>query len=494
MLSKTLPLLQSLKPKQNLQTILVGATALSIGVTAAIVYFPWLWLSNKNIDELTLQINQVTAQNISSELSTLFNSSTASQTFLQQVADRNVFSIDRRDVIEPIFLSILEANPQLTWSMIGYPNGDFLGAQRINDKTLLFHRRQWNPQTNQSQRTITSYEIKGRSLSMIKQESEQEKRPFYAPDRPWYKEAVKNPGQPSWTTYVRRTNNQPTVDSAVVLEKSGSFIGVLNLGFDLDRVSRFLQKLQKHPKSILFITNQKGQVLASSDLQEVTPQQKPGQDEPQLNLLEASKNPLMVGIAQEVKAKNGGSFNMNGIQNLRYWDTQSNEMYYATLIPLNQLDWKIGIVNPESLYLGEIRRNELILIGCLTLVILIILTIAIRLTKKLLVNPILKLNHAAHQVAEQKFSERELQDLLDRPDEIGELTQTLIEMAEQIDGRERGLRDQVKSLKRQTEEARQTSDSLNAQSQSLLLEGGTNPIALLQRAKQLRQSLKADLS
>lgn len=492
MFTNLIQTLQNLKPKRNLQTIFVGATALTVGVTAALVYFPWLWLSNKNIDDLTLKINQETAQGVSAELASLFKSATASQTLLQRVSDRNVLSIDRKEVIESTFISFLEANPQLNWAMLGYPNGDFLGAQRTGAKTLKLHRRQWNAQTNQSLHTTLSYEMRGQSLDLIKQESENDAKPYYAPDRPWYKEAMKTPGQPGWTTYVRRTNNQPTVDSAITVNKGGSSIGVLNFGFDLDQISQFLKKLQKHPQSTLIITNRKAQILASSDLQEVTPKQIPGQDETNLNVLDRAQNPLIQGIAQEIKNRQGGNAEVSGIQNFRHRDPQSGEMYYATFIPLNHLDWSIGIVNPESLYLGEIRRDELILLGLLIGFIVLTLTIAIRFTKRFLVHPILKLNHAAKQVAEQEFSSDELQDLLDRSDEIGELTHTLTEMAAHIDGREQGLRDQVKTLKRQTEQAQQANDSTLVPSP--FSDSAAHPVLLLQRAQALRQALKADLS
>ncbi len=484
--------LQSFKPKHKLQTLLVGATALTVGVTASLVYFPWLFLSNKNIDDLTLKINQETAQGISAELASLFKSAAASQTLLQQISDRNLLPIDRKEIIEPTFMSLLEANPQLNWVMWGYPNGDFLGAQRTGDQKLLFHRRQWNEQAKQSSHTTLSYELKNRSLQLLKQETENDTKPYYAPDRPWYKEAIKMPGQVSWTTYVRRTNNQPTLDSSVTIDKGGNSIGVFNLGMDLDQISKFLQKLQKHPKSTLLITNRKAQILASSDLQEVTPKQIPGQDEATLNVIDRSQSPLIRGLAQEIKNRQGGNAEISNTQNFRYRDSQSGEMYYATFIPLNHLDWSIGIVNPESLYLGEIRRDELILIAIVIGFIFLTLIIAIRFTKTVLVNPILKLNRAAKQVAEQQFSSDELADLLDRSDEIGELTQTLTEMAAHVDGREQGLRDQVKTLKRQTEQAQKEGNFTTLQSP--LNDSTGHPELLLQRAKALRQSLKADLS
>lgn len=492
MLKNPIQKLQGFTPKYNLQNVFVGTTALMVAFTASIVYFPWLFLSNKNIDDLTLKINQETAQSISAELASLFKSATASQTLLQRVSDRNVLSIDRKEIIEPTFISFLDANPQLTWAMLGYPNGDFLAAQRTGDKTVKFHRRQWNAQTKQSLHTTLSYELRDQSLQLIKQESENDAKPYYAPDRPWYKEALKTPGQPGWTTYVRRTNNQPTLDSAITVDKGGTSIGVLNFGFDLDQISQFLKKLQKHPKSTLIITNRKAQILASSDLQEVTPKQIPGQDETNLNVLDRAQNPLIQGIAQEIKNRQGGNTEISTIQNFRHRDPQSGEMYYATFIPLNHLDWSIGIVNPESLYLGEIRRDELILVGLLMGFLVITLAIAIHFTKRFLVNPILKLNRAAKQVAEQQFSSDELQDLLDRSDEIGELTHTLTEMAAHVDGREQGLRDQVKTLKRQTEQAQQANDS--SQVQSPFADSSAHPSVLLQRAKALRQALKADLS
>jgi HAMP domain-containing protein len=331
----------------------------------------------------------------------------------------------------------------------------------------------------------------GNDLRLIKQETENDSSPYYAPDRPWYKAALKTPGESAWTTYVRRTNNQPSLDSAMTLTKNGTTLGVVNLGFDLDQVSRSLQKLQQDKKSVLLMTNGQSQLIASSDIQDTIPNQIPGQDsEPQLNLLDNSSSPLIRGIAKELKSQNITNLNSQGSQNLRYRDPQSGEMYHVTFTSLNQLDWVIGILTPESLYLGEINKNELILRTLIIVLIIVSLGVAMYLSDRVIVRPIIKLNKAAKQVAEQNFSRESLQGLLERRDEIGELANMLNEMAQQVDGREEGLRNQLNQLQRETERKHLE----QSKATPTATDGKNSPYLLLQRAQSLRRELQKNIS
>jgi HAMP domain-containing protein len=480
----------------KIKTILVSATVFSVGITAVLIYFPWKLISIKNINNLTAQISQETAQHTSLEVGLIFKSAQVAQTFLQKASDRNVVALDRQESVEQIFFSLIESRPNLTWVMFGYPNGDFLGVQRTGEKSFTLHRRKWNASEKQSNHVTLSYEIFGEDLRLVNQETEQDKIPYYSPDRPWYKEAINRPGEVAWTTYVRRTNNKSTLDSAITVNKNNNLIGVLNLGFDLDQVSRSLQQIQNNKKGTIFITNSKSQLIASSDIQDTIPKQAPGQDEPQLNILESANNPLIRGISQELKSKEI-KLDGKGSQNFRYRDPQSGEMNYVVFIPLNHLDWVVGIVKPESLYLGEIQRNEIILVIVILGCILLTLALSIKLINRVIIRPILKLNIAARQVAEQTFSEDSIQDLLDRPDEIGELAQVINEMAQQVDGREQGLRRQMSKLEREAAKIQRENSSFNTHSNlnsnanfDSTGDGSNNPYRLIQRARDLRRTLE----
>jgi HAMP domain-containing protein len=469
----------------KLKNILAGATALSVGLTAAVVYFPWLWVSTKNINNLTTQISEEMAYHTSSEVKVIFNEAQSSHVFLRKASDHNMMQLDQPESIEKIFFMLLEANPNLTWVMLGHSNGDFLGVQRTDEKTFQVHRRRWDGGTKQSMHTTFFYEVAGQDLRLVKQEIKPDQIPFYSPDRPWYKAAENKSGEIGWTTYVRRTNNRPTLDAAMPFYKNAGFVGVLNLGFDLDQISKALQKIQQNEKKILFITNSKSQLLASSDIQDTNPQQIPGQDEPQLNTLESAHGSLIRGIAQELKTRNISIPDLKKSQNIALRDPQSKETHYVTLLPLGHLDWVIGVITPESLYLGEIRKNGMILIVVILVCICLTLYLAINLADRLIVFPVLKLNKAARQIADQDFDAGLIEELIQRPDEIGELAQALDKMAEQVDGREQGLQKQVNKLQRESEKIQRQAHASN-----VLLDTSDHSYSLLQRSQAFRQALK----
>ena len=485
---------RSTAPKSSnftrLRTLLAGTTLLGVGFTAAAVYIPWAWISTQNIEKLTIQLNQSIVENSVLEVNEIFKSATSAHVFLGKASDRNILAFDRQNSLEQGFWGLIESKPNLTWVMFGYPNGDFFGIQRVTEKSFQVHQRKWNAVDKKSLHTTTTYERVGKDLRLIKQKTENDSPPYYAPNRPWYKAALKTPGEPAWTTYVRRTNNQPSLDSAMTVTKNGTTLGVVNLGFDLDQVSRSLQKLRQDKKSVLLVTNGQSQLIASSDIQETIPRQIPGQDEPQLNLVDNSSNPLIRGIAKELKSQNITNLNSQGSQDLRYRDPQSGEMYHVTFISLNQLDWVIGLLTPESLHLGEIKKNEMILRTLIIVLIIVSLGVAMYLSDRVIVRPIIKLNKAAKQVAEQKFSRESLQGLLERRDEIGELANMLNEMAQQVDGREEGLRKQLNQLQRETER-KQIEQS---QATPTATDGKNSPYLLLQRAQSLRRELQNNIS
>lgn len=406
---------QKRKTSISLKTMLTGLIVLTISFTTAIVYFPWFFTSKKNIDKIVTQINEEIALSTSKEFTDLFQNVYYTQDFIRSAINRDLVDINNPEERDRFFLSILQSNPNFSFVQFAYPNGDYVGAQRVTtafekQNTFKLHFRQWDEQRKLAIKTTDDYELVGQKLQLIKITQIEEPN-WYTPGRPWYRDALKTPGQAAWTVYVYGSTNTPGIDSNIALyeepkektylgeEKSPILLGVIGVGFELKQISQRLQQQQKGRSHIeVFVINSQGEMIASTYPNDDSPIQIKGQDQPQLQLLKNSKNPHFQLAFKTVEKQN---IDFKKVSNPQQWiskNSQNGKYYYVSLTPMNQLDWFIGTVIPEDQYLGQIKRNNQILLGFVTILILATTGLVITVSDQLLVKPINQIKEVTHRV------------------------------------------------------------------------------------------------
>ncbi|SKB14525.1 putative Adenylate cyclase [Planktothrix sp. PCC 11201] len=403
----------------SLKTMLTGFIVLTISFTTAIVYLPWFFTSKKNIAKIVTQINEEIALSTSKEFTDLFQNVYYAQDFIRSAINRDLVDINNPEERDRFFLSILQSNPSFSFVQFAYPNGDYVGAQRVTtafekQNTFKLHFRQWDEERKLAIKTTDNYELVGQKLQLIKTTQIEEPN-WYTPGRPWYRDALKTPGQAAWTVYVYRSTNTPGIDSNIALykeqtnniywqvENPPALLGVIGVGFEFKQISRRLQEQQKGRSHIeVFVINSQGEMIASTDPNEHSPIQIKGQDQPQLQLLKYSKNPY---FQLAVKTLEEQAVDLKLVNIPQQWiskNPQNGKYYYVSLTPavtpMNQLDWFIGTVIPEDQYMGKIKKNNQILLGFVTILILGTTGLVITVSDQLLVKPINQIKEVTHRV------------------------------------------------------------------------------------------------
>ncbi len=436
---------QGIETSISLTTLLTGFILLMISVTTAIVYFSWYFTSKRNIDEIVTQINEEITLSTSKEFADLFQDVSYTQDLIESAITRNLIDIHDPQQQDKFFLSVLQSHPNFSFVQFAYPNGNYVGAQRLSvgnnqsrldtQDLLKLHFRQWYPDEKLAVKTTDSYQLVGKNLQFLGTTQIEEPN-WYAPHRPWYQDALKTPGKAAWTVYVYRSTNTPGIDSNVTLYQGDELLGVIGVGFELKQISQRLKEQQKGRSNIdIFVINSKGEMIASTDPNEHNPIQIKGQDQPQLKLLKDSKNPAFQ-FAVETLEKRGIDLKMIRFpQQWGYENPKNQKFYYISLTPLNQLDWFVGTVIPEDKYMNQITRNNQNLLMFITTLIIGTTTLGIVVSDRFFVKPIKQIQKVTHRV---KHGDLEVEKLeIQTCKELEVLTQAINKMIVGLRERER---------------------------------------------------------
>lgn len=446
--------LQKHRRTPGLKATLVSAMLLTVAATAVIIYLPWDWMSKRNIETIVDQTNQEIAVGTSKEVERLFSNAESAQQFLNSSLSQNLLNLADPKDREYFLLNVLSANPVFTWVQYGDANGDFFGAQRTSNGEIRFHLRDWDPATETTTVTINTYVAKDDILQPVDQQVSKMDPPFYAPQRPWYQSAVKSSNSRAWTVYVYRSTNTPGMDATKAVKKNGQTIGVIGVGIELKQLSEYLERLQGDRPGETFIINSKQELIASTDLKEIIPTQTPDGQDAHLEKFENVQNPLLQYASQKIQQQELATDNLKTWQRLVYTDPATGEHYYVSLTPLDQLDWTVGTVIPESVYTAEINRNKRILLAVVVVFTGGIATAAIVLADRLIARPVLGIANAATDIESGEFELKQLGEIAHRTDEIGQLARIFRKMAQEVYQREQRLRRQVRELRVEIDEAK----------------------------------------
>jgi HAMP domain len=446
--------LQNQAKVKSLKVSLVGAILTTIGATALIVYIPWAMASKRNVNAMVAQVNQEIAGATNQEVERLFRNAQSAQQLIQSSFAQGIIDLTDRSQQKAFFLNTLAAHPDFTWVQLGYANGDFVGAQRTPEGLLRIHVRDWNTETRTTQSQVTSYQQSGTELKQIDQQTIDMQPAFYAPQRPWYQNAIKKLGQPAWTVYVYRSTNAPGMDTTITLKQNQKTMGVVGVGIELTQLSRYLQQLKQDRPGEVFIINAKTELIASTDLKQVMPSQAQDPNQLQLRQFSETQNRLLQIASETIQSHQTGLATLKSSQRYVYTDPHTRDNYLISLTPVGHLDWTVGTIIPEANYLVEINRNRQILLVVISLFVVTTAGLSVLIIERLIAHPILQIAHAAVELEAETFEVVSLTPVARRTDELGQLARVFQKMAEQIKLREQRLKRQVQELKIEIDEAK----------------------------------------
>jgi adenylate cyclase len=381
----------------SLKISLIVISLLTVFLTAAAVHLPWLFVSRDNVAVMAQQLNTEIVSGVNREVSSIFESATAAQAALHDALYDGAVELEDKRSRDRLFFSLLKANKHFSWVSFGKPNGDFYGAQRIDEVSLRIAESRWSPERQEAERVEDSYVNDGEQITYTN--TKYRASDYYAPTRSWYRLAAAKPGQHIWTDiYVFDVSRKPGLNTAVTLQnRGGDLLGVISVAIELDRISHYLANLTSLRSGSAFIINQAGNLVAFPDAREVT-QPSLVSSLPELKPLANSYHPMLqmahAGIQQA-----GLSLDSLGTTKQLVTHDAAGARYFLTLAPSERSGWVIGTIIPESAFMGPIEENYYRVLLAVLAAVLLVSLITIIVSRYLFVGPLQRLIHETQKIA-----------------------------------------------------------------------------------------------
>lgn len=220
----------------------------------------------------------------------------------------------------------------------------------------------------------------------------------------WYVDAIKAK-KPVWSSIYTWGDLQNSISlsaSTPVYGKDKQLIGVFGIDLELRQISDFLKTLNTHHSGHIFIMEQSGLMVASSEVDE-SPAPVVNNKATRLNALN-SKVPLIRNVTEDLVQRFGS---LRAITQPLLLRPALAEKPFVRVFPFHDkygLDWQVVMVIPEAEFMAEIDANTRLtfLLCFFTLAVATGLGI---LTSNLIAAPIRRLSLASRAIASGKLSQ-----------------------------------------------------------------------------------------
>ncbi|MDO4275186.1 MAG: sensor histidine kinase [Eubacteriales bacterium] len=226
----------------------------------------------------------------------------------------------------------------------------------------------------------------------------------------WYSRAVENPREvvvtgPNSHVFLEN-NNEQTISLSRVIQnyKDGSFLGVILLDLNLNKIAEICESNQGNPESFLCILNEKGQLIY---------EQKKGIREASLENEEYLKSVYQSALNAEDQNFRA---NLGGVD------------YLVTKKNMDDTQWTVLSVLPYSAITARLKDPSVLIVFSVGLTLILTLLALNRILTNI-VKPIKSLEQHITQVSFENMDEKVS---IESDDEIGNLEQSFNEMMERI--------------------------------------------------------------
>ncbi|NLV27235.1 MAG: PAS domain S-box protein [Methanomicrobiales archaeon] len=253
--------------------------------------------------------------------------------------------------------------------------------------------------------------------------------PDYDPRiRPWYQSAVRA-GGPAWTPVYQWLEGVVGIDAVLpVYSHEGELIGILDTALTLEGIGEFLRGLEISENGQAFIIDTDGMLVASSEMEDAYIG-KNG-DLIQISAFE-SENPVIRSAARYAKEHGHLNGNKTGRVQFSFISDDTGGRQLVQITPYNNphgLNWLSVVIIPESDFMEGINANTRTTI-ILILVSIVVTAITCVLLARWVTKPLSVMNESAKRLASGDWSTWKE---LNRHDELGELSHSFKDMADQL--------------------------------------------------------------
>lgn len=334
--------------KVGLKGAFLFGSVVMVAVTAAAIHFPWSLISQESVEDLGQQLNDMVASGVSDEIRDVIATTETAQITLYQLARSGSFDITDKTKRDAALLAFARSQSHFSFISVGLPNGDFLGAQRINSNEYRVIESRYNAASKQSQRREEVY---------LGRDSDQPSRvevktnDFYSPTRSWYRAAVAAQ-KLVWTPiFVFANTGKAGLNSAIAVRENETVKLVLSVAIELDRVTAYLNSLSNLRSGTAFVIDRAGKVVSA---RERSPAYAPPPGATDLIVIDKHPDPLLRLIANAAQERGLKFEDVKQPVQFTHLDAGTGARYFVVLKPDANLDWLVGTIIPSRDFLAGI--------------------------------------------------------------------------------------------------------------------------------------------
>ncbi|EJL80902.1 diguanylate cyclase (GGDEF) domain-containing protein [Herbaspirillum sp. CF444] len=326
------------------------------------------------------------------------------------------------DAIRARFWSATSMHPDLNnYVFYGNRSGDFVGLFRygVDDAELRVKRAAVD------YRSAYRFDSINGQLSMPKNDETK----FDPRLRPWYA-AGQNSDRDAWSEiYINYWDKDLVATRARrVLAANGQFEGVIATDVSLKALNDFIHDLHVSPRGIAFIMESNGNLIASSDGENIFTDQQG-----QLGRLraEASKNSTIRNAYATLQTHLAQEENLGGTDNTFTFQGADGEVIYAAYSWVRDnagLSWVTVVAVPRGDFLDTLDKNArwTVVIAVFAVAIALLLGLSV---VHWVVRDVRRLSRAAARIGKGQMN---VALKIERRDEIGQLAQSFMEMQSEL--------------------------------------------------------------
>ncbi len=388
-----------------------------VAVVALVGYFSWR-NGQKTVNNFALQLSSQVTSRIARHLESYLNVPHLFLAINAASVRNGILDIEDFSTLQKHFWSEIQLSDAIEYLYFGDENGNFMGVQKYLDGRTVVKFRDWYSAPN---REIYLLDHQGNRTEFLKS-SEYDPR-----TRPWYQETIKAQA-PTWSSiYVSADLGMLQITPAIpVYDASDRLRGVLGINLMLAQISEFLNAIEISESGEAFIIERNGDLVASSTLESPFTQTK-GEPE-RLNALNSQEPAIQLTMQQLLKELK----TLDNLDNSQHFIFKINgEKQLVQISPIKDkrgLNWLIVVVIPRADFTEHINANTRTTIALSVVALLVAILFSLQ-TSRWIVKPILRLNHAAKNLADGKW-EQKLP--VTRSDELGQLAKSFNKMAEEL--------------------------------------------------------------
>lgn len=358
-------------PRRGISARLALGLLMATGcfLVAGLVNYNWQRAADRNAAELVAQINQRITTSVGRQIKTQLDGAESALAALRTVFFQDVIRIDNEAKREFVFLSSLQSGIDLSWVSFGWPDGSFFGARKDIDNNIHMVEVKRHGTDEQNLR-IDDYLATAHDIQF--QARRWGSSDFDAGAQPWYRVAQTQNG-PVWSdseAFPLGDRDAITVSDKLTLYTK--YVGVLAVSIDLERLARFVDRLEITRRGQALILAPDGRTLTINGWRPVNDTHDSGKRAVSAALTTMPK--ALIGITRPVS--------------LMGEDPLTHRGYYLNISRLPYGEWSLVIAIPTADILGDIPATIHRLYGIVAILAVLVAAAAFLAADRLVTRPL----------------------------------------------------------------------------------------------------------